>query len=206
MSCAYFAVGGFTVTAAESFAFVITLFLGVISALTGERIYFVFGIYLYAPQWLCWCVQFYFQQYRPNPCAAYMSYAMPELNSMYVGAILGAFIGYIWFWKHVVYSWTSWLMLYILALVPAFLFMYMSWATWWQVTLSLAIGLLSGLFFALITKFFIKPNMKYLQLHFPLSLFGYRDTIITRHHNEEIQKSLERVWNDARAISIFSQH
>jgi len=198
--CYFFAYRGFSFTAAEAVAGVITLFLAVVSSLTGESIYFLFGIYLYAPQFVCWCVQNYFRLLRPSVCAVYMTYAFPELNSMYVGAILGAFVGYIYFWKRVVYSWISWLMLYLGAIVPAFLFIFLSWATWWEVLISLIIGFIAGLLFALVTRFFVRPNMKYLRWHVPFSLFGYKDTIINRQNKEEIQKSLQRVWDVARAI------
>jgi hypothetical protein len=199
-SCYYFAYNGFSFTSVEAVAFVYTLFLFLITVLTGERIYAFFGLYLYAPQWMCWCVQYYFRYYRPNPCAIYMSYAFPELNSMYVGAALGAFIGYFYLWKHVVYTWISWLLLYILAIVPAMIFIYLGWGAWWQVTISLAIGFLSGILFAYIVRYFVRPNMKYLQWHIPFSLFGYKDTLINRRNKEEIQKSLERVWHASRSI------
>jgi hypothetical protein len=93
---------------------------------------------------------------------------------MYIGAIVGFFLAFSYGWGKA-QSWMVWLMIYILGIVPPFILVYVQYNRWWEVAFSMGLGVLSSILFAIVLRLVIRPNMAYLQMHFPLSTFGYED-------------------------------
>lgn len=157
----------------------------VLTAATNQAIYFLFAIYLFIPQYIVWCFQYYFQYERPDPiCQLYHTWAFPSMESMYTGAIIGAFFTYAYYWP-VYQSWVTWFFIYCFATVPPFILIYMEYNRWWEVLFSYAFGFLSSVAFMLVVKFFLKPKMYYLKLFFPFYLMNYSDDMIKKEKNHE---------------------
>lgn len=196
IGCYYLSYMGMAFGWTQMVPLVITLFLSLLTTATGEPVYFLFGLYLYVPQYIVWCFQYYFQSIRPDPvCQLYHTWAFPSMEAMYIGAIIGFFIAYTYGWS-VDQSWIVWLMIYLFGIVPPFILVYVQYNRWWEVAFSMGFGLLSSVMFAVVLRLFIKPRMAYLQSHFPFSTFGYNDHMVcndTEHECFEIYQSLERL-------------
>ena len=156
----------------------ITLFLSLLTSATGEPLYFIFGLYLYIPQYIVWVFQYYFQAERPDPvCQLYHTWAFPSTESMYIGAIIGFFVAFSYGWEKD-QSWIVWLMIYLFGIIPPFILVYTQYNVWWEVLFSMVFGFLSSVMFAVVLRLFIRPKMAYLQAHFPFSTFGYHDELV----------------------------
>lgn len=198
IGCYYVSYMGMAFGWTQMVPVVVTFFLSLLTAATGEIIYFIFGLYLYVPQYIVWVFQYYFQSVRPDPvCQLYHTWAFPSTEAMYIGAIIGFFVAYSYGWNKE-QSWMVWLMIYLFGLAPPFILVYVQYNRWWEVAFSMGFGFLSSVLFALVLNYFIVPDMAYLETHFPFKTFGYRDHAMICDDNvdeqcNEIEKSLEKL-------------
>ena len=191
--CYYVSVGASVFGWTRAVPLLVGLCCTVLTIATGQALYFMFALYLYIPQWIVFCFQYYFQYVRPDPiCQLYQTWAFPSMEAMYVGAIVGALFTYAYFWP-VSHGWISWLFFFLFAIVPPALLIYYEYNRWWEIAFSLGFGFLSSLAFVVVLKFFIKPKMPYLKLHFPFYLMGYTDEMISSKESLHILEALERV-------------
>lgn len=175
IGCYYVSYMGMAFGWTQMVPLILTLCLTILTAATSEPVYFLFGLYLWIPQYIVWVFQYYFQSIRPDPvCQLYQTWAFPSTEAMYIGAIVGFFIAFSYGWDKA-QSWTVWLMIYIFTLVPPVILVYVGYSRWWEVAFSMALGFVSSVLFAVVLRYFIRPNMMYLQAHFPFSTFDYKD-------------------------------
>ena len=196
--CYYISVWGTAFGWTQMVPVFVTLVSFAITAATGEAFYALFGLYLWIPQWFVWVFQFYLQWARPNPiCQTYHTWAFPSTESMYIGAILGAFFAFAYHWSHrVTHSWMTFFWFYLLGIVPPFILIYIQYNVWWEVTISWVFGFATGVAFSIIMRIFIRPAMPYLELHSMFWIFGYKDSIMRKKpHNvrDEIRISLAKM-------------
>lgn len=194
--CYYISWGATAFGWTQLIPIIFTLIAFIVTAITNETIFFIFSWFLFAPQYVVWCFQYYFQYARPNPiCQLYHTWAFPCMEAMYTGAIIGGFFAYAYFWS-VRQSWISWFCIYCFAVLPPFILVYIGYNVWWEVVFSWGFGFLSAVAFVIVTYYFLKPKMHYLKLFFPLFIFGYQDTFIKsdkKNKSFQILQSLERV-------------
>jgi hypothetical protein len=193
--CYYLSIGGSVFGWTQSIPLLVGLCCTVLTIATGEAVYFLFALYLYIPQWIVWCFQYYFQYVRPNPvCQLYHTWAFPSMEAMYVGAIVGALFTYAYFWR-VDHGWITWLFFFLFATIPPIVLINYEYNRWWEVLFSLGFGALSSVLFVVVLWFFVKPKISYLKLHFPFYIMGYTDTMIkkTDKKSMEILAALERL-------------
>lgn len=154
---------------------VVTIILMTASRVSNKPFWFWLSLYLYPVQYLTWCFQHYFQQIRPDPiCQLYQTFAFPSLEALYIGGALGVF----WFsayYSNYVHSWLTWLVFYLVGIVPPLILVYTLYNTWWEVLFSMGFGFLAALLFIYVLQWFIRPKKKYLLNGFPLLFFGYSD-------------------------------
>jgi len=175
IGCYYLSYMGMAFGWTQMVPVILTLCLSLLTAATSEPVYFMFGLYLWIPQYVVWVFQYYFQSIRPDPvCQLYQTWAFPSTEAMYIGAIIGFFIAFSYGWEKA-QSWSVWLMIYVFGVVPPFILVYVQYNRWWEVAFSMGFGFLSSVMFAVVLRVFIRPNMAYLQAHFPFSTFGYED-------------------------------
>jgi len=174
--------------------FIVTIFTMLITMVTHESIFAIFGFYLWIPQFLLWNFQVYFASQRPNPlCMLYIGYGFPSNEAFYIFAIVGAFFTYAWYVPSE-QSWVSWLLLYIVASIGTLILVYMQYNYWWEVLFTALVGYIFGAAFIIMCKYFIKPKIRYLNFHFPFELFEYRSEYIRKNsHDPEIFEALKRV-------------
>jgi hypothetical protein len=191
--CYYLSISGQAFGWTQMVPTIVTLMLSAITAVSGEIVFFLFALYLYIPQYIVWVFQYYFQQVRPDPiCQLYHTYAFPSTESMYIGAILGAFVSFAATWQ-VYHSWFVWLCLYLFALVPPLVLVYTQYNQWWEVLFSMVFGGFAGVMFTAVMRNFFRPKAAYLRVHFPFYTMGYQDTILCEEKSIEILESLEKV-------------
>jgi hypothetical protein len=192
--CYYLSVWGQAFGLTQMVPTAVTCGLTLLTAATGEPVYFFFGLYLYIPQGFTWVFQYYFQWIRPNPvCQAYQTWAFPSTESMYVGAFIGAFVSFVWAYQ-IYHTWTIWFIIYLVGIVPPFILVYMQYNIWYEVVMSMALGLVAGILFSVVMRNFVRPKMPYLMLHFPLWICGYKDTILAKNDQcLEIERSLYKL-------------
>lgn len=190
LGCYYFSLLGQAFGWTQLVPGIVGLVLFVVTAATHEMVYVFFGLFLYAPQFMVWIFQWFFQMIRPDPiCQLYHTWAFPSMESMYVGAIVGFFITYA-ICKEIDHSWITWLAIYIFTIFPLVILFYSGYNRWWELLFSLGFGLVSSILFALVYEYFIQPRMAYLRCHFPFSFFEYVDCESQKDY-EEILRSLQ---------------
>jgi hypothetical protein len=173
---------------------IVTLGTMLITMVTHESIFAIFGFYLWAPQVVIWCTQIYFQSVRPNPlCQVYSLLAFPSGEVFYTFAIIGSFFQYAWYVPSE-QSWFSWVLVYLFGTLVPLIIIYVEYNRWWEVLISAGFGYLCGAAFIVVCKYFIKPKIRYLNHHFPFALFEYSSEYIKRgSHDPEILESLNKV-------------
>jgi len=192
--CYYFSIAGQAFAWTQLVPILFTLCTMIVTMVTHESIFALYGFFLWIPQFIVWTTQYYFQSIRPIPiCAQMHSWAFPSNEGFYTGAIIGAFFTYAYFVPSE-QSWLSWLLVYIFATLVPFILIYAQYVRWWEILFSMGFGYLSGLAFIVFTFFFLKPKMRYLQYHFPCFLCGYTSEYIKEScHKAPILESLNRV-------------
>lgn len=192
--CYYASINGTAFGWTQMIPIVFTLVSFVISAITNEQLFVLFSFYLFFPQWIVWCFQYYFQIERPNPiCQLYHTWAFPSMEGMYTGAIVCGFFTYAYFWP-VYQSWVSYLFIYIFATLSPIVPIYLGYNAWWEVVFSWGFGGFSASAFIIVVYYFMKPKMEYLKTFF--IFYNYQDTFIKsdkKGKTFKILKALERV-------------
>ena len=184
--CYYISLGASAFGWTQLVPSLVTLGLSLLTAATNEPVYFLFALYLYVPQYMVWCFQYYFQMVRPDPvCQLYHTWAFPSMEAMYIGALVGFFVAFTVGWR-VHQSWFVWTCIYLFGLVPPVILVYTGYNRWWEVAFSMAFGLLASVLFAVILRIYIRPNLPYLMNHFPLSWYTH-DTLCMRDPELERQ-------------------
>lgn len=193
LGCYYMSLGAVAFGWTQMVPAIVTLGLFLMSAATQESFYFFYAWFLYIPQYIVWVFQYYFQSIRPDPvCQLYHTWAFPSTESMYLGSIVGVFVAYTYV-KQVDQGWVNWLVIYMVGLFPPVILVYTQYNRWWEVTFSLAFGFLSSILFVAIVWLFIRPKIKYLHYHFPLSLLQYSEAMCDEKVDSRILQALERV-------------
>lgn len=194
--CYYVSIYGTAFGLTQMVPIFVTVACTVLSMATSQAFYVIFAFYLYVPQYIVWIFQQYFQYIRPNPiCQLYNTWAFPSMEAMYTGAVVGAFAAYAYLWV-VEHSWISWLFVYLVTALAPFVLIYTEYNRWWEIAFSMGFGALSSIAFVLVVRYFMRPWMPYLKLHFPFYLFGYVDNMMRkdrRNQSTAILESLERV-------------
>lgn len=174
--------------------FIVTIFTMLITMVTHESIFAIYGFYLWIPQLLIWNFQVYFGRIHANPiCQQYHTFAFPSNEAFYIFAILGSFFTYAYYVPSE-QSWFSWLLLYCISAAGTLILIYMQYNYWWEILFSGLVGYVFGAAFIIVCRYFIKPKIRYLNFHFPFELFEYRSEYIKRgSYDSEICEALKRV-------------
>lgn len=175
----------------QVFPSIVTLMLSAVGLLTSQIMFLFFGLYLHAMQYELWVFQSYFQSQRPNPvCQLYHAYAFPSIEAYYAGAVVTAFImyGYMWDIPHGV---IAWLFFYVIAAFPLIM-VWFGYNVWWEVLLSLGMGVVFTALFVIVLKLYISPAMPYILNEIPATWLGYKDTYLM---DEDLQVECQNVTN-----------
>lgn len=173
--CYYISIGAKAFGWTQLIPAVVTLFLFTATRVNGNWIWFWLGLYSYPVQYIAWCFQHYFQSIRPDPiCQLYQTFAFPSLSCIYIGGGIGIFILYTYH-TDIVQSWVSWLVMYIVGIVPPFILIYNLYNRWWEVLFSMGLGFVAAVMFVYVFVWFIRPKEGYLYNAFPFWQCGYAD-------------------------------
>ena len=192
--CYYISIAGQAFSWVLLIPLLVTLFTMLVTMVTHESIFAIFGFYLWIPQLVIWSCQSYFQSIRPNPiCQQYHTFAFPSNEAFYTFAIIGAFFTYAWYVPSG-QSWVTWLLVYIFGSVVPLILIYIQYNRWWEILFSSAFGYACGAAFIVACRYFIKPKICYLNYHFPFELFEYHSEYIKEGSRDpEILEALKRV-------------
>ena len=175
--CYYIGYQGWAFGWTQMIPAIVGLVCTVLTTATHQPLYFVFSLFLYVPQIVLWNFQAYFQVDMPDPvCQTYHSWAFPSIPAFYVGICVAIFFTISLLWKKF-HSWIVWLAFYLLGLFPPLLLIWFGYNRWWEALFSFGLGAGMGVAFGFAFRYYVTPVMPYLQHHFPLKHFGYRDTI-----------------------------
>lgn len=170
----------------------ITLNMSVMSMVTSEIIFVLYGLYLHLMQLFLWVFQYYFQQMHINPvCQQYQNYAFPSIETFYAASLVMFVITYSYRWE-VVHSWYTWMMLLLIGILPPFILIFLSYNSLTDILISMGLGMLLTGLFVIILDLFIGPTLPYILTEFPASWMGYKDTYIMR---KNIKKEFIRCEN-----------
>jgi hypothetical protein len=198
--CYYTSFAGMAFGWTQTFPAFVTLTLSIFGAVTSEIAFLIFGLYLHFAQYELWPFQSYFKSVRPNPiCQLYHSYAFPNVESFYVAAIISAFVTYGYLWDKA-YGVIAWLILDILAALPLVL-IFFSYSRWWELFVSMALGVFFSTVFVIVLKSYICPLLPYLLNTTPCTWLGYTDTYLMN----KIQRiEFEKCRNATNAVRLSS--
>lgn len=167
---------------------IISLGLTVLTLITFELLFVFLGYYLHGIQLLLWFVQLNLQIDRPNPlCQEYHSYAFPSVEGYYIGAIVAFVLGYSYVWK-VRQSWYAWFVLLGLTVVPPTVLVFLAYNEWYEVVISMAIGVLASIIFIIILWVYIYDAIPYIENLFPFHWLKYKDNYIWRSSDAKYKK------------------
>lgn len=181
----------------------IAMTLKVVSMLTHQMIFILFGFYLYAGQLVLWGVQSYMQVVMPDPtCQAYHTFSTPSIPGYYIASIVTFVIGYSLLWD-VKQSWFMWLTFYVVFTVPPSILVLNSYNAWYEVVASLVIGIVMTMLFIGLIYVYIKPIMCFILNIFPCNWLGYKDSWLS---SPEEQEQCRQIRLDIDAVDLYLKH
>lgn len=187
--CYYLTIGGQAFGLTQMVPLAISLCLTVLSVVTNQFIYFLYGWFLYFPMFIAFVMQYYFQWVRMDPiCGLYASWAFPSTSVLYAYSIIGAFLAYFIYWNRVSHSWAVWLFIYCLAIVIPFVNWYNEYNTLFELTMTALFGFVFSFVFIIIARYFIRPNMAYLKYNF--FFLNYNDTVLYDKTTSNLEKEI----------------
>jgi hypothetical protein len=193
LQCYYLDIQGqiFGYTQLIPIFFLITM--GVLKMVTYNCIWFMFGMWLYLPQFVLWSFQLYFQYIRPNPiCAIYQSFAFPSIETFYLGICIGLFV--VWTITYEIdQSWMIWTVIYCVGIVVPGILIYTQYNVWWETLFSFLFGFIISWMFVIVTHRFFQPNIKYLVHCFPIWHFGYSSVWVDELEFKKIDEVLRKI-------------
>lgn len=200
--CYYVSAFGLAFGWTQSISTAFSLFLSVITLITHEPLFFFYGWYLQGAQMVLWSIQLVLRVDRIDPiCAQYHTYAFPSVESYYVASAVTFAIAYS-FIKEYNHSVIMWLVFEFCFVVPAVTLVWFQYNLWWEVAISMALGIVVTLIFIAYLFLYIEPSLGCLQLVFPLQWLGYRDSLILSEKEQqqctEMKRSLQRVLSCLR--------
>jgi hypothetical protein len=194
--CYYLTIQGqaFGYTQLIPLMFIITM--TVVKMITSNCIWFIFGIWLYLPQYILWCFQRYFFYIRSDPiCASYQSFAFPSIESFYLGVVIGLFITWTIMYQ-VDQSVFVWCIVYTLGIVVPGILIFTGFNVWWETLFSVLFGFLMSWLFVFVTNRILQKHVKYLVHFFPLWHFGYKSKWVNDRKFKKINEAL-RILNES---------
>ena len=172
----------------------VTSSLTLLTSVTSQFLFVIFGLYLHAMQTELWVIQNYLKTMRPDPvCQAYHAYAFPSITSFYVAAIIAMIITYSYTHK-IIHSWFMWLYIYFIGIVPPVILVFTQYNTTWEVIISMLIGIIVTVCFAVVANVFFKPELPYLLNQFPCSTLGYHDKYFMEPEDLQIYKECKKMF------------
>lgn len=156
----------------------ITLSFTLLTWVTGQLLYSLFGWYLHAIQLILWVIQINLSIDRPDPlCQEYHTFAFPSTEAFYIGAIVAFIVGYSIAWRQK-QSILTWISLFVLFVAPPTLLVFLSYNLWYEVLISIVIGCFASSLFIILLWVYISDDTPYLLTIVPFSWLHYKDTLI----------------------------
>jgi hypothetical protein len=160
-----------------------------------QWLFFSFGMYLHAWQWIIWTMQSAFRIVRPHPyCTQYRMAVFPSPMAFYVAAMITLAVSYSIFWK-VPMSPFSWIIMYTLVFIPPSLLVWFGINIWWEVAYSMILGMVASLLFVSVAWMYITPLLKYMLNQAPWSWLCPVDNycLLEEEQRDEVLKVKEIV-------------
>jgi len=173
LGCYYLSIGAQAFGYTQLIPLIATLGFGMMTLVSKNDIWFVFGLWLYLPQYMVWSFQRYFSYVRSDPvCSLYQAYAFPSMESFYYGVIIGIFLWYTIYFQ-IEQTWFVWLLLYLFVIAIPLILVYTAYNVWWEILFTALFGMVTCYVYILIIRNFFMPKAHYLQNHFPLYHLGF---------------------------------
>lgn len=175
----------------------VSLVLSVLTFVTSQFIFVFLAWYLHGIQLLLWAIQLYLRVDRPNPlCQEYHTYAFPSIEGFYIGALAAFIIGYSLRW-HVKQPWYVWVTILVFFVAPPTVLVFLAYNRWYEVVISLLIGIVTSSIFIIILWVYIYDTIPYLKYVVPINWLHYKDTYICTNKNYDqrchrVEKALEK--------------
>ncbi len=193
LGCYYLSLSGWAFGYTQLIPMFFMVVMAVVKMLTYNCIWFIYGLWLYLPQFILWVFQRYFQYVRPDPiCSLYQSFAFPSIEAFYIGIIVGLFV--VW---TIVYevdqSWFVWVCVYTFGLVFPGILIFTTYNVWWETMFSALFGFFISWMFVIVVKQFMQPYINYLLHAFPLWHFGYHSEWMDIDEFKRIDEGLRKL-------------
>ena len=198
--CFYVTVYGSALAWTQVLPTLVSLSLTVLTWFDCQVLFMYLGVYLHAFQLLLWSVQLTLKIDRPDPiCQEYHTYSFPSVESFYVGALVTFIIGYSVFWQ-VKRPVTLWLFIFCFFVVPPTVLVFFNFNLWYEVVISLGIGVIASFLLIIFLWVYIQENSPYYLNIFPLNWLGYKDDYLFGCH---YSKEMLRIRKDIAAARAY---
>lgn len=208
--CFYVTAQGSALAWTQVLPTLISLSLSLLTFFDCQVLFLYLGVYLHAFQLVLWSVQLVLRIDRPDPiCQEYHTYSFPSIESFYVAALTTFFLGYNVFWnKH--QKWSVWGAVFAVFVIPPVILVFFSFNVWYEVVISLGIGVIATFLFIIFLYIYIQENSPYYLNIFPLNWIGYKDNYLYLPNNSKsktcIDSQVLKIRNDiAVARAYFKQ-
>lgn len=202
MACVYHGIGGISISYAHKIPFLISMSLSIMGFVItkrvknpftgrieryGEIIFPILGLYLHVTQYMLWPLQRYFNVIRPDPyCPGHEGYAFPSIEAFYTAALITFIVAYCVVWS-VKQPWTRWVLFLLIFALPNLILIWYGHNEWWQVLVSMFVGVFTSVTFVIVLRYYISPSFPYMLNSWPLNWLGYYDTYCSLEHPERDQ-------------------
>jgi hypothetical protein len=196
--CYYVSILGQAFAWTQFVPYLVSLVLTVLTFVTNQFLFVILGSYLHAVQMILWAIQLYLHVDRVDPvCQQYHTFAFPSIEAYYIGALVSFVI--IWKRQQTVFVWLCLLLIFV---VPCTVLVFLAYNRWYEVLISMAIGVVSSAFLVLLLRVYMKPGVPFLLFAFPLHWLQYEDTyIVTSKRDAEKTVQLSRAYEAYIKIS-----
>lgn len=204
--CFYVTAQGSALAWTQVLPTLISLSLSLLTFFNCQVLFLYLGVYLHAFQLLLWSIQLALRIDRPDPiCQEYHTYSFPSIESFYIAALVTFLIGYSVFWN-VRQKWSLWLTVFIFFIVPPTVLVFFSFNVWYEVVISLGIGVIATFLFIIFLYVYIQENSPYYLNIFPLNWIGYKDDYLyipTSKKGWNITKKVSQIKNDIAVARAY---
>lgn len=149
-----------------------------------EFIVYLYGLWLTWGTLLVWALQSSFRVMRNNPyCPDQVSYAYPSTPAFCLGSLFACIVGFTYLWNEVL-SEVNWILIIGILFGIPMVFVWFTYNTWWEVLLSTLLGLVTGVVFVVVIRFFVVQHFEVMMKQRPWCWLGPIDTLaeISPHH------------------------
>ena len=160
---------------------------------------FWFSFYLTVWQLLIYELQMSFRMMKSDPFCSVISSTFPSTSTFYITAGISFIILFTFIWN-VPLSWQYWLYLLVFVIVPPSYLVWLEYNEWWEILISVALGVIASATYFLVLWTCISKNLHYILNSTPCTWFHVVDTYLMDKEQEAEYEKLRLQYEEIDAM------